>query len=119
MGATYVTVTVRNPAEPDRAWEGEFLADTGAATSVVPRQHLKAIGIEPIGTRLAELADGSVIRLDMGIAGLDFIGEYTAGRVAFGSDDAEPLLGLTAMQDVGVKVDTVNHRLERTGKIRI
>ena len=24
MGATYVTCTVRNPAEPDRAWEGLF-----------------------------------------------------------------------------------------------
>ena len=119
MGATYVTVTVRNPAEPERAWEGEFLADTGATISVIPRKHLEAIGIEPIGTRLAELADGSVIRLDIAVAGLDFMGEYTAGRVACGSDDAEPLLGLIDMQGVGVKVDTVNHRLERTGKVRI
>ena len=42
MGATYVTVTVRNPAEPERAWEGEFLVDTGALNSVVPSQHLKS-----------------------------------------------------------------------------
>ncbi len=26
MGATHVTVTIRNPAAPDRAWEGLFLA---------------------------------------------------------------------------------------------
>ena len=30
MGMTHVTVTVRNSAAPDRAWEGLFLVDTGA-----------------------------------------------------------------------------------------
>ncbi len=29
MGATHVTVTIRNPAAPDRTWEGLFLVDTG------------------------------------------------------------------------------------------
>ena len=28
-GATNVTVTIRNRAEPDRIWEGLFLVDTG------------------------------------------------------------------------------------------
>ena len=30
MGAVRVTVTVRNPADRERAWEGLFLVDTGA-----------------------------------------------------------------------------------------
>ena len=30
MGATHVTVTIRNPAAPDRTWEGLFLVDIGA-----------------------------------------------------------------------------------------
>jgi len=113
MGATYVTVTVSNPMEPERKWTGEFLADTGATVSIVPRCHLKKIGIAPDSSQLAELADGSVIRFDMGTAGLNFIDTNTAGTVLFGSDDAEPLLGVAAMQSVGVKVDTVNHCLER------
>ena len=29
MGAIHVTVGIRNPAEPDRVWEGLFLVDTG------------------------------------------------------------------------------------------
>ena len=29
MGATHVTVTIRNPADPDRAWEGLFRVDPG------------------------------------------------------------------------------------------
>lgn len=39
-GATHVTVTIRDPAELPRTWEGLFLADTGATDSFVPsRQH--------------------------------------------------------------------------------
>ncbi len=30
MGATHVTVTIRNPADPERSWEGLFLVDTGS-----------------------------------------------------------------------------------------
>ena len=47
MGVTHVTVVIRNPAEPDRPWEGLSLVDTGAADSLVPRPRLEAIGLEP------------------------------------------------------------------------
>ena len=59
VGATYVNVTVRNPAERHRTWTGEFLVDTGAWDSVVPRSHLEAIGLSPRGSREYSLADGS------------------------------------------------------------
>ena len=45
MGETRVSVTIRNPAARRRSWEGDFLVDTGAIDSVVPRRHLEAIGI--------------------------------------------------------------------------
>jgi hypothetical protein len=35
MGMTRVTVLVRNPAQPDRTWEGLFLVDTGAWDSLL------------------------------------------------------------------------------------
>ena len=34
MGLTYVAVHVANPADPDRAFEVEFLVDSGAVYSV-------------------------------------------------------------------------------------
>ena len=117
MGETYVTVTVRNPTDPERAWEGEFLADTGTTTSIIPRSQLEKIGIAPVSSRLVELADGSSTRLDLGIAILSFVGEDSPSAVFFGADDADPLLGTTAMQVAGVKVDPLNHCLERS-KIR-
>ena len=51
MGATHVTVTIRNPAEPDTTWEGLFLVDTGAVDCFVPKPHLEAIGLKPEGQR--------------------------------------------------------------------
>ena len=117
MGETYVNVTVKNPAEPERVWEGRFLADTGTTTSVVPRSRLEDIGIEPISRKLVELADGSSTRLDVGFAIFSFVDEDTPSAVFFGADDSDPLLGTTAMQVAGVKVDPVNPCLE-PAKIR-
>ena len=34
MGATYVTVTMRNPAAPEPHWTGRFPVDTGAIDSL-------------------------------------------------------------------------------------
>ncbi len=119
MGAVHVTVTIRNPADRDREWSGLFLVDTGATDSLVPRKHLEAIGIEPRGHRSYELADGSGLRLDIGAAEIEFMGDFTAGVVMFGADDAEPLLGVTALESVGIEVDPVNQRLKRLPAVRL
>ena len=39
---------------------------------------------------------------------ISFMGKVTAGRVIFGPDDAEPLLGVTALESVGITVDPAN-----------
>lgn len=41
------------------------------------------------------------------------MGEITAGLVIFGPDDAEPILGVTALESVGITVDPANRTLER------
>jgi hypothetical protein len=42
-----------------------------------------------------------------------FMGEITAGRVMFGPDNAEPLLGVTALESVGITVDPADRTLKR------
>ncbi len=119
MGATHVTVTIRNPAEPDRTWEGLFLVDTGATDSLVPRPHLEAIGLQPRGGRTYELADGSELNLDITIAEIEFMGEITGGVIIYGDPDVEPLLGVTALESVGVEVDPMNQTLKRLPAVRL
>ncbi len=119
MGATQVTVTIRNPAEPDRSWEGLFLVDTGATDCLVPRPYLEAIGLETKGYRVYELADGSEIRLDTTTADIEFMDEVTAGRIIFGEPGTEPLLGVTALESAGIEVDPTNQRLKKLPSIRL
>jgi len=119
MGATHVTVTVRNPAEPERAWAGLFLVDTGATDCLVPRKHLEAIGLKPEGARTYELADGSELRLDITVARVEFMGDVVGATVIYAPDDAEPLLGVTALESVGIEVDPVNQRLKRLPAVRL
>ncbi len=119
MGATHVTVTIRNPAEPDRTWEGLFLVDTGATDSLVPRPHLEAIGLSPKGQRTYELADGREIKMDVTTGDIEFMGEIVGGTILFGEADTEPLLGVTALESVGIEVDPLNQRLKRLPAVRL
>ena len=41
------------------------------------------------------------------------MGEITSGRVIFADDNAEPLLGVTALESVGILVDAANKTLKR------
>jgi clan AA aspartic protease len=119
MGATQVTVTIRNPAAPEKTWEGLFLVDTGAIDSLVPRQHLEAIGLKPKAQRVYELADGSEVKMDITTADIEFMGEIVGGTIIFGDPDTEPLLGVTALESVGIEVDPRNQRLKRLPATRL
>ena len=119
MGATHVTVTVRNPAERDRCWEGLFVVDTGATDSLVPRPHLEAIGLEPRGRRICEPADGNEIATDITVGEIEFMGETVGGTILFGAADAEPLLGVTALESAGIEVDPLNQGLKRLPAVRL
>jgi clan AA aspartic protease len=119
MGATHVTVAVINPADPSRRWEGLFLVDTGAIDCYIPANRLREIGILPEGKRSYELADGSGLALDIAVAKLEFMGEMVGATVIFGEDAAEPLLGVTALESVGIEVDPQNQRLKRLPAVRL
>ena len=119
MGITHVTVTIRNPADPKRSWEGAFLVDTGAIDSLVPRPHLEAIGLAPKARRVYETADGRKITMDVTTGDLEFMGEFAAGLIIFGDADAEPLLGVTALESAGIEVDPQNQRLKKLPAVRL
>jgi len=60
-----------------------------------------------------ELADGTKVEYAFGLATIEFMGDITTGRVIFGPDGAEPLLGVTALESVGIVVDPANLKLKR------
>ena len=47
------------------------------------------------------------------------MGEIVGGTVVFGEENAEPPLGLTALESVGIEVDPLNQRLKRLPAVRL
>ena len=119
MGVTHVTVVIRNPADPEKTWEGLFLVDTGAIDCLVPRPHLEAIGLKAKGQRVYGLADGSDFKMDITTGDIEFMGEIVGGTIVFGETNAEPLLGVTALESVGIEVDPRNQTLKRLPSTRL
>ena len=119
MGATHVTVTIRNPAEPDKCWEGLFLVDTGAIDCLVPREHLDSIGLTAKAQRIYELADGREIKRDITTADIEFMGDLVGGTIIVGDTGVEPILGVTALESVGIEVDPQNQCLKRLPATRL
>ena len=119
MGITRVNVKITNPAEPDRFWEGPFLVDTGAIDCLVPRHHLEAIGLTPKGHRTYGLADGSRVRMDVTVGEIEVMDEVVGCTIVYGDANAEPILGVTAMESAGVEVDPHNQTLNKLPMIRL
>jgi len=100
-------------------YEADFLVDAGATDSLVPGAELRKIGVQPVGKTVYELANGAIEEYEYGLAEISFMGEVTAGRIIFGPDEAEPLLGVTALESVGITIDPASRRLKRLPAISL
>jgi clan AA aspartic protease len=113
MGLTHVTVALTGLGGHGGTYESDFLVDTGATDCVAPASKLREIQVQPVGTMAYELADGSTREYPFGLVEIRFMGEITAGRVVFGPDNVEPLLGVTALESVGITIDPSTRTLKR------
>jgi clan AA aspartic protease len=113
MGLTHVTTKLTSLQDKQKSYESLFLVDTGATDSMAPADELDRIGVKPEGKMAYELAAGTVKVFPFGLVRIEFMGETTAGRVIFASPGTEPLLGVTALESVGIIVDPANKTLRR------
>ena len=57
--------------------------------------------------------------MDVTTADIGFMGELVGGTVLFGEPDAEPLLGVTALDPRRIEVDPLNQQLKRLPAVRL
>ena len=119
LAVKHVDAIVRNPANPSKSWQGAFLVDASTTDSMVPRPCLEAIGLQPQGRRLYQLADGGEMEMDIAVARIEFMGAFAGGTVVFAEADAEPILGVTALASLGVEIDPETQRLKRMPAVRL
>jgi clan AA aspartic protease len=111
MGLTVLTIEVANPAAPARRVAVEFLVDSGAVYSFVPRPVLEHLGIEPHGHERFRLADGSVIERERGDAVFIYGSRRGAAPVIFGNTGDATLLGAVTLESLGLVLDAIRRDL--------
>ena len=111
MGMTTIGAKVSNPADISRSAEVEFIVDSGAMYSVVPRTVLQALGIVPHTTKRFYLADGQGIDRQIGLAFFEYLGERSSAPVIFGEEGDAPLMGATTLEGFGFVLDPFRREL--------
>ncbi len=113
MGLAHVTTTIWNLAKQGTPYEAEFLVDTGAVDSLAPQDALLATGVTPEGKAIYELASGDVVGYEFRFARVGLLGDETVAQVIFGPEEVEPILGVVALENMGLVVDPVTKTLKR------
>ena len=113
MGLTRVTVKMKNIIDENQFIEDLFLVDTGAIDCIVAGDRLEAIGVKKQAKDVYELADGSTIEYYFGFVIVELMGSKTVVQVVFGPKDVEPLLGVVALENIGIGVDPVSNSLKK------
>lgn len=90
----------------------EMIVDTGATDTSISASLASELGISAVlGSGRATLADGSIMKVGRGKAIIEY-GTWKARVIVDISPVSEPLLGITTLKALGLKVDPVGNRLE-------
>ena len=111
MGLTYIELTLANPASPQHTRCQQFLVDSGAVYSVVPRVLLEELGIQPHSKRSFTLASGEVIERELGDALFEYAGRKAASPVIFGQPGHANLCGMVTLESLGYALDPLRRKL--------
>ncbi len=111
MGLTVLKVDVGNPEKPAAREMVEFLIDSGAVYSVVPRDVLSRLGIQPHSQQHFRLADGSSIERERGDALYFYRDRRGAAPVIFGEPGDATLLGAVTLESLGLVLDSMRRDL--------
>ena len=112
MGLTVLTLEVSSPAAPNRDERVEFLIDSGAIYSVVPRRILKKLQIKPIVKETFRLANGDKLVRKKGAALFRYGKRVGAADVIFGEKGDHTLLGALTLEALGLSLDPLKRELK-------
>jgi clan AA aspartic protease len=111
MGLTFLKLEVANASDPAVTETVEFLIDSGAIFSIVPRIILQRLGISPLTEQTFRLASGQSIRRQTGAALFKYQDKIGAAVVIFGEEDDSTLLGAHTLEALGYALDPIRREL--------
>ncbi|MCD6409163.1 MAG: aspartyl protease [Candidatus Verstraetearchaeota archaeon] len=111
MGYVRVSARIYNMRDPSRFVDFEGVVDTGAVYTVVPRGLLERIDVEVVERRRFK-AFGGVVERDVGVAVIEIMGRRGGVTVIFGEEEDTPVIGVTALEALGLEVDPIKGTLK-------
>lgn len=87
------------------------LSTRGAIYTVVGRALLESIGLKPVEKRRFRAFGGEVER-EIGIAEIELMGRRGGITLIFGEKDDAAILGVTALEALGLEVDPIRNALK-------
>ena len=111
MAITFVELKVANMAKPRISRRYEFLVDSGAIYTVIPKSELKKLGVKPTSKEEFILANGESFKKSVGNALFEFQGKTRAAPVVFGEKGIF-LLGATTLEALGLILDPIRRQLK-------
>ena len=57
--------------------------------------------------------------MDIAIARIELMGEIVGSTVLFGDENTEPLLGVTALESLGIVIDPLKGQLKKLPAVRL
>lgn len=111
MDITTAKLTVKNLQQPSRQAAGEFIIDSGATYTVLPKSLVKELNIQPSFEKEFSLADGRVIKRKIGNALVEYQGQEVATPVILGQSGDSALLGAITLEAMGLVLDPFKRKL--------
>jgi|SRR5690242_21428118 len=111
MGITVKRLIFKEHRKSEKSVELDFLIDSGAVYSLVPGKIMDDLGIETYRTIDFALADGTKISRRVGSGDFEYNGEGGPAPVKYGEEGYEPLLGVTALESLGLVLNPFTREL--------
>src|SRR3972149_10307030 len=116
MGFIRTKVTLLPAGDGKGPVEIEALVDTGAITSMIPRQLLAPLGVTPTGRGQFRAIEGRPIERDVGVVEMEVQSRHSLSPVPviFGEEGDTTVLGVTALEIMGLEADPARGELRPT-----
>ena len=110
MGVFSVSVGIGDPTGK-RYRDIELVVDSGSSYTSLPASMLREVGVQPHKRQRFVMADGRRVESEIGRTWVRINGEQEMTIVVFAEEDTPPLLGAITLQEFGLGIDPVNHKL--------
>lgn len=111
MGLTKVKLEITNPSKPSKKITEEFLVDSGAFYTVLPKHFVDKLDLKPSYNQDFSLADGTTIKRPIGSAYISFQGRKVASPVVLGKANDSALMGVLSLEALGLILDPFQRKI--------